>query len=280
MADGFRRPDPLLFNENVAENWRIFEREYDIFIAAAHYDKPARTRAYILLNIAGPEAIERERSFVYTAEVRGEDDAIITPGESREDPECLKAKFREICNPQLNRTLERHKFHTWNQRPGESIESFISNLRIKAKTCNFGQITDELICDRIVCGVTSDPLRKSLLRDCDLTLAKAISTCRVHEMTEESSKTLAPQATSVYAVKPVSHRTQQRRTLLLTTQPPQLPYVICDRSLISSIYYQIGSCITLFQLARVSICLKIRVQFQVPDLWVWSQVYVQEITIA
>ena len=112
MADGFRRPDPLLFNENVAENWRIFEREYDIFIAAAHYDKPARTRAYILLNIAGPEAIERERSFVYTAEVRGEDDAIITPGESREDPECLKAKFREICNPQLNRTLERHKFHT------------------------------------------------------------------------------------------------------------------------------------------------------------------------
>ena len=57
MADGFRRPDPLVFNENIAENRPIFERKYDIFIGAAHFDKPARTRVYILLNIAGPEAI-------------------------------------------------------------------------------------------------------------------------------------------------------------------------------------------------------------------------------
>ncbi|MCJ8745937.1 hypothetical protein PDJAM_G00136070 [Pangasius djambal] len=70
MADCFRRPDPLSFEGNVADNWRIFEQEYDIFIAAAHHDKPAKTRAYILLNLAGPDAIERERSFVYAAEVR------------------------------------------------------------------------------------------------------------------------------------------------------------------------------------------------------------------
>lgn len=204
MADGFRRPEPLVFNENIAENWRVFEREYDIFIAAAHSDKPAKTRAYILLNIAGPDAIERERSFVYAPEVRaaGEGGGILTPAESREDPECLKKKFREICNPQHNRTMERHKFHTRNQKQGETIESFISDLRIKAKCCHFGEITDELICDRIVCGVTSDTLRKALLRDSELTLAKAISIARIHEMTEESSKTLATQATSVDAVKP------------------------------------------------------------------------------
>ncbi|KAL7832506.1 hypothetical protein SRHO_G00295240 [Serrasalmus rhombeus] len=211
MADGFRRPDPLIFDENIAENWRIFEREYDIFIAAAHFDKPARTRAYILLNIAGPEAIERERSFVYAAEVRapGPDGAIIAAAESREDPDCLKRKFREICNPQSNRTMERHKFHSRNQKQGESIESFIRDLRIKAKSCDSGDLTDELICDRIVCGITSDPLRKTLLRDGELTLAKAVSTCRIHEMTEENSKTLATQATSVDAVRPVLNRKHQ-----------------------------------------------------------------------
>lgn len=69
MAVGFRRPDPLVFDENIAENWRIFEREYNIFIAAAHSDKSAKTQAYILLNIAGPDAIERERSFAYATEV-------------------------------------------------------------------------------------------------------------------------------------------------------------------------------------------------------------------
>ncbi|KAJ8008834.1 hypothetical protein DPEC_G00082540 [Dallia pectoralis] len=97
MAEGFRRPDPLVFDGNLAENWWIFEQEYDIFIAAAHSDKPAKTQAYILLNLAGAEAIERERSFVYAAEVRapGEEGAVVVPAESREDPECLKRKFRE-----------------------------------------------------------------------------------------------------------------------------------------------------------------------------------------
>ncbi|RXN22812.1 splicing factor 3A subunit 3 [Labeo rohita] len=71
MAGEFRRLDPLVFDENIAENWCIFEQEFDIFIAAAPGDKPRRTQAFILLNLAGPEAIERERSFVYAQEDTG-----------------------------------------------------------------------------------------------------------------------------------------------------------------------------------------------------------------
>ncbi len=104
----------------------------------------------------------------------GENGAVLTPTESREDPKCLKRKFSEICNPQQNKTMERHKFHSRNQKQGETIESFISDLRIKAKACHFGELTDELICDRIVCGINSESLRKALLRDNDLTLTKAI----------------------------------------------------------------------------------------------------------
>lgn len=40
------------------------------------------------------------------------------------------------------------------------------------------------------------------MRDSELTLTKAISIARIHEMTEESSKTLATATTSVDAVKP------------------------------------------------------------------------------
>ncbi|KAL1279192.1 hypothetical protein QQF64_025865 [Cirrhinus molitorella] len=229
MADCFRRPDPLSFEGNVADNWRIFEQEYDIFIAAAHHDKSAKTRAYILLNLAGPEAIERERSFVYAAEVRapGENGAILTPAETREDPECLKRKFREICNPQQNKTMERHKFHSRNQKQGETIESFISDLRIKAKACHFGELTDKLICDRIVCGINSEGLRKALLRDSDLTLTKAISICHIHEMTEENNKTLAmPQAPSnVDPVHPVSRRRSQYTRQKPKTDHNDLPTI-------------------------------------------------------
>lgn len=183
MADGFRRPEPLVFDGNIAENWRIFEQEYDIFIAAAHSDKSARTRAYILLNLAGPDAIEREKSFVYAAEVRepGGGGRVLVPAESKEDLECLKKKFREMCNPQTNIMMERHKFNTRNQKVGETIESYVSNLRIKAKSCNFGELCEELVRDRLVCGINNDHLRKVLLRDSDLTLAKAISVCQTEK---------------------------------------------------------------------------------------------------
>lgn len=216
MSDGFRRTDPLVFYENIAENCRVFEQEYDIFIAAAHYDKPARTKAYILLNLAGSEAIERERSFVYAPAVRGpnvdgQPGPNITPAESKEDPECLKKKFRELCSPQINLTMERHKFFTRSQNQGEPIESYVTDLRIKAKTCNFGTLQEELIKDRLVCGIKDDNLRKILLRDSGLTLPKAVSVCHIYDQTEHHTKTLSsPHApTSVDSLQYKSGRKQR-----------------------------------------------------------------------
>ena len=70
--------------------------------------------------------------------------------------------------------MERHSFNTRNQKPGETVESYLSALRNKAKMCDFGALQDELIRDRLVCGINSDSVRKILLRECELTLAKAI----------------------------------------------------------------------------------------------------------
>ena len=88
--------------------------KYSIFIAATH-------SAYILLNLAGPETIEKERSITYAPAVMSEQNNVITPAESREDPECLKKKFKEICSPETNVIIERHNFNTRYQKPGETI---------------------------------------------------------------------------------------------------------------------------------------------------------------
>lgn len=87
--------------------------------------------------------------------------------------------------------MERHKFNTRNQRAGETIDSYISDLKIKAKSCNFGDLCQELFQDRMFCGINNDNMRKVLLHDSDLTLAKAISICQIHEVTEEHNKTLS-----------------------------------------------------------------------------------------
>ena len=88
MASSLRKPDILSFEGNVAENWRVFEQEYDIYIAATHPEAANKTKAYILLNLAGREAIERSRTFVYAE------------GEDGENPNHLKAK--KLCEPKKN----------------------------------------------------------------------------------------------------------------------------------------------------------------------------------
>lgn len=52
--------------------------------------------------------------------------------------------------------MERQRFHSQNQKQGDTIESFISELKIKAKKFNFGELTEELICDRVASGINND----------------------------------------------------------------------------------------------------------------------------
>ena len=174
MADGLRKPEPLCFEGNVALNWKHFAQEVEIFIAATHGEKDARTKAYIFLNLAGREAIEKEKSFVYAPAVLNEDGTVRVEAESRESIEVLKRKFAEICGPRENVIMERHKFNTRNQKEGESFQSFVADLRILANTCEYGISKDELIRDKIVCGVSSRHVRKQLLKERELTLDRAI----------------------------------------------------------------------------------------------------------
>ena len=102
--DLLNRPPPLDFTGNVAENWRLFEQDFDVFLSAAHPKADKKTRSYILLNLAGLEAIQRSKGFQYA------------DGESSEDPDVLKQKFAELCKPQTNLTIQRHKVNTQKSR--------------------------------------------------------------------------------------------------------------------------------------------------------------------
>lgn len=116
---------------------------------------------------------------------------VTAPAESREDPDCLMRKFKEICSPEPNMIMEGYNFNARHQKPGETIEAYVSTLRNMAKTCNLEQLKDELIRDRIVCGISSDSVRHSVLKETDLPLAKTIRICQINEATEQHSKVLS-----------------------------------------------------------------------------------------
>ena len=85
---------------------------------------------------------------------------------------------------------ERHKFNIRNQEENESIDQYVTELRTLASTCEFENLKDGLIRDRIVCGIRNQTLKKRLFREADLTLKKAVDICSAAEISREQVKSL------------------------------------------------------------------------------------------
>lgn len=110
-------------------------------------------------------------------------------------------KFEDYFVPTKNITFERYKFFSCDQKPGNTFDLYLAELYTLSKTCNFGDLRDSLIKDRIVCGIADNGLRERLLREKDLTLDKAIDLCRASQSSREQVKELAKTEMAVHAVK-------------------------------------------------------------------------------
>ena len=64
------------------------------------------------------------------------------------------------------------------QHDGETVDGFVTSLKTLADTCEFGELKDSLIRDRIILGIRDTGLKQRLLRDPELTLDKAVTLIR------------------------------------------------------------------------------------------------------
>jgi len=98
--------------------------------------------------------------------------------------------------------FERFQFWKCSQAPGEAIDGFVTTLRLRAKTCEFGDQEESLIRDRVVLGCTDSRLQEQLLREPDLSLTKALQLCRAAEATAEQMKLIrADDITAINTVR-------------------------------------------------------------------------------
>ena len=100
-------------------------------------------------------------------------------------------KFEKYCTPKKNETYERHLFNTRAQGATKGIDAYVTELRRNfARNCEFGELHDSIIRDRIVCGIRSNEVRKRLLREKDLNLERAVELCKSPEITENQAKNI------------------------------------------------------------------------------------------
>ena len=76
--------------------------------------------------------------------------------------------------PTPSETVQRYKFHSRTRRQGESVAAYVSELKKLSEHCNFGATLEEMLRDRLVCGIADECWQKRLLSEATLTYDTAL----------------------------------------------------------------------------------------------------------
>ncbi|GFV31886.1 transposon Ty3-G Gag-Pol polyprotein [Trichonephila clavipes] len=142
----FRPPAPLQFSlGNVKEKWRKWRQEQENYLLATEKDdRTNKIKIAILLNLLGSEGLAIYNNFKL---------------ESKANFSEVLQKFEEYCSPRQNVVYERYKFFSCVQLEGQTIETYVTQLKTLASTCEFAEQENGLIRDRIVLGIKDSVLQ-------------------------------------------------------------------------------------------------------------------------
>ena len=88
--------------------------------------------------------------------------------------EMLVQKLTKHFTPAPSEIMERFKFHLRFRKPGESVTTFVSELRFIAKFCNFGDMLETMLRHRIVCSINDSIIQRRLLSEKELSFKSAL----------------------------------------------------------------------------------------------------------
>ena len=169
-------PDP--FNFRKPDDWPRWKRRFQQFREASGLSEATATKQIsTFLYCLGEEA-----ETVLSSTNATEDD--------RKDYDRVLAKFDAFFKVRRNIISERARFNRRNQQSGETSEEFIMALHSLAENCDYGNMTDEMIRDRLVVGIRDTALSEKLQMDPTLTLATAEKTVRQREAVHEQQRSL------------------------------------------------------------------------------------------
>ncbi|CAB4010092.1 Retrovirus-related Pol poly from transposon [Paramuricea clavata] len=86
----------------------------------------------------------------------------------------IVSTLKKHLNPKPLEIAERFRFYKRNQQQGESILSYVAELKKLTTHCNFGSNLEETLRDRLVCGLCNQRIQKRLFAESKLKFSKAV----------------------------------------------------------------------------------------------------------
>nr|CAI5841731.1 unnamed protein product [Callosobruchus analis] len=208
MAEQMRPPEEMQFKGDIANNWKLWKQKFNLYLlATGKTNKPDDVKIAILLNLLGDEGLH----IFNTLEFDGE-------GDSANSIETVLKKFDEYCSPVKNAVYEHFKFFKRDQHLGETIDQFVTALKQLSATCEFKELKDTLIRDRLVLGVRDSRIQEKLLQHADLKLSDAIQICRAMESSAVTQEKISNQIASVCTLNSNTSRRYRGETEEFSTE--------------------------------------------------------------
>ncbi|XP_021370583.1 uncharacterized protein K02A2.6-like isoform X2 [Mizuhopecten yessoensis] len=137
-------------------------------------DADKAKRKSILLSVCGGKVYKLMCDLLVTAK----------PGDKTYDE--LVAIVQGHYQPKPSEIVERYKFHNRFRSAGETVSDYVASLRHLAEHCNYGETLDNMLRDRIVCGINEDRIQRRLLSESELTFKKAFDIAYSMELAKKN----------------------------------------------------------------------------------------------
>ena len=171
MAEKSTIPLPQLrLNSQPREEWLTFKQQHSDYKLICGIDaKPKKYQAAVFRSCLGKEELKIYNSLVYEEK------------EDKDDVDLIIKKLDAYIIGETNEIYERFKFNKREQKEDESIDTYVTALKELIRSCSYGDLSDSLLRDRIVIGISDNTVKKSLLQKRKLTLNDAVDMCKAAE---------------------------------------------------------------------------------------------------
>ena len=143
------------------DDWKSYVERLDQYFAANDITEAEKKRATLLSSV-GAVTYKLIRN-------------LTTPdGPTSRTYKDITKLVQEHYNPKPSTIVERFKFNSRNQQSGESISNYVANLRQMTEFCDFGISLEDMLRDRLVCGIHDIRIQRRLLAEPNLTFKKAM----------------------------------------------------------------------------------------------------------
>ena len=169
-------PNPSInwSSPNLKSEWRKFKRHCELMFSGPLSGKSDAVKCSYLLIWTGEKGQDLFSTW------------ILTDAEANK-PKVYLDKFENYIQPSANPILARYIFHQRNHADWETIESYVTLLKVLDKGCEFETQEDQVVRDRLVIGVKNTRIHERLLSEgATLTLARAIECSRAIETVQET----------------------------------------------------------------------------------------------